>query len=53
MKKKRRRDKNLLVRISEAEKLALQQAAAQEDVPAAQLVRRAIRHAVDDVKKGN
>lgn len=43
MKKKRRRDQSLFLRISEADKLALQQAAADQDIPAAQLVRRAIK----------
>lgn len=51
MKKKRRRDKNLLVRITEAEKLALQKVAAREDVPAAQLVRRAVREFVREAIK--
>jgi predicted HicB family RNase H-like nuclease len=46
VKRKRRREENLLVRISAADKLALQQAAAAQDVPAAQLVRKAIRNVV-------
>jgi predicted DNA binding CopG/RHH family protein len=46
--KKRRRDKNLLVRISGADKLALKQAAAAQDVPAAQLVRKAIKQLVSE-----
>lgn len=46
VRKKKRRDQNLLVRISGADKLALQQAAAAQDVPAAQLVRRAIKTVV-------
>jgi hypothetical protein len=45
---KRRRDQVLLVRISAAEKLALQKAAAALDVPAAQLVRRAIKDVVSE-----
>lgn len=48
MKKKRRREENLLVRISTADKLALQQAAAAQDVPAAQLVRKAIKQLVSE-----
>jgi hypothetical protein len=48
MTKRKRRDQNLLVRISAADKLALQQVAAAQDVPAAQLVRRAIKQLVSD-----
>lgn len=53
MMKKRRRDKNILVRVSESERLALKKAAASQDVPAAQLVRRAIKDAVREAEKHN
>jgi hypothetical protein len=51
MTKKRRRDQNLLVRISGAEKLALQKAAKEQDEPIAQLVRRAIKREVREVEE--
>lgn len=50
VKQNRRRNQNLLVRISGAEKLALQKAAATQDVPASQLVRRAIRNVVREAE---
>ena len=50
MVKKKRRDQNLLVRLSGADKLALQKAAAAQDVPAAQLVRRAIKTVVREAE---
>lgn len=48
---KKRRDKNLLVRLSAVEKMALNKAAAEQDVPASQLVRRAIKLVVSGVSK--
>jgi hypothetical protein len=50
MKKKRRREETLLVRLSGADKFALQKAAATQDVPAAQLVRRAIKNIVREAE---
>jgi hypothetical protein len=48
---KKRRNQNLLVRISAAEKLALKQAAAEQDVPASQLVRQALKLVVNGAIK--
>ena len=44
--KKRRRNQHLIIRVSGAEKLALNQAAVALDAPASQLVRKAIRNVV-------
>jgi hypothetical protein len=46
--KKRQRNQHLIVRVSVAEKLALNQAAVVQDVPASQLVRKAIKKVVSE-----
>lgn len=47
--KRRQRNTFLLIRLSKAERLALNQAAAAEDVPASQVVRRGIKHMVAEI----
>lgn len=49
---KRRRDQNLLVRISGPDKLVLRQAVAAQDIPAAQLGRKAIKTVVIEAAAG-
>ena len=44
----KRRNKNLLVRVTEEERAALNKVAADLDVPAAQLVRHAIKTVVNE-----
>jgi hypothetical protein len=48
---KPKRDQHLLVRVSAAEKAALEKAAVAADVPAAQLVRRGIKWALGEATK--
>ena len=50
MVKKQRRDKYLLVRLSGAERRALNKTAAAQDVPASQIIRKAIRQAISEAE---
>lgn len=47
--KNRRRNESLIVRISKAERLALNQAAAAQDVPASQIVRTGIKNQLREI----
>ena len=46
-----KRDKHILIRVSMAERESLRKAAVLADVPAAQLVRRAIKHIVSQMEQ--
>lgn len=48
--KHRRRNQSLIIRVSGAEKLELNQAAAALDVPASQIVRKGIKQALREFK---